>query len=198
MNTRPYKMTSRAESAARTADSIADAMLQRFGDLPYERIRLEDIALDAGVTVQTVLRRFGSKPELLVSVVTRELGKIANARAAVARSLPAETITALADHYEKYGELILKTYAEAHLVDGLPAIAARGRAFHVNWCQETFAPHLDPATDEQSRDRRLAQIVAVCDARTWFILRIERALSVDQTKLALDEMISPLLAPATT
>ena len=55
---------------------------RRFAELPYDRIRLEDVAADAEVTVQTVIRRFGSKHGLLAATVEREFTRLATERAA--------------------------------------------------------------------------------------------------------------------
>ncbi len=191
-------MAGRADAAARTGERILDAMLERFAALPYDRIRLEDVAADAGVTVQTVMRRFGSKPALMCAVVARELGRIVAARDAIANATPVETVAALADHYEAYGSLIIKMYAEAGLVDGLPEIAAQGRQYHVEWCRHAFARSIPNDSDRARTERRLAQVVATCDARTWHILRIDCALSADQTRTALQEMLSPLLRAEAT
>jgi len=167
-------------------------MLVRLGSTPYEHIRLEDVAADAGVTGQTVIRRFGSKAALMNATVERELGRIVVAREAAAHASPDETIHDLVVHYEFYGALILKTYSEAPLVPGLPEIAARGRAFHVDWCRRAFA--LDPSLPEPERLRRSAQIVAICDATTWRILRFDGGLDPAQTEMALKELLLPLLA----
>jgi AcrR family transcriptional regulator len=189
-------MSARADSAEHTRERIVDAMLARFATTPYERIRLDDIAAEAGVTVQTVIRRFGGKPGLMTTVVERELGRIAAAREAAAGDAPtpAETIAALVEHYERYGDLILKTYSEAPLVAGLPELAAQGRAYHVDWCRRAFGDAIDPAVDAATRRRRLAQVVAICDATTWRILRADGALSPAETERALLELLLPLLA----
>jgi len=184
-------MTVRAKDAELTAERIVDAMLARLGSTPYEHIRIEDVAADAGVTGQTVIRRFGSKPALMNATVERELGRIAAAREAAAHASPVDTIHNLVLHYEQYGALILKTYSEAPLVAGLPEIMARGRAFHVDWCRRTFP--LDPSLPEDEGARRSAQIVAICDATTWRILRFDGGLDPAQTELALDELLLPLL-----
>lgn len=189
-------MTARADSVEQTGERIVDAMLDRFATHPYDRIRLEDVATDAGVTVQTVIRRFGGKPGLMTATVERELGRIVAARSAAAAGEPADTIDALAAHYERYGSLILKVYAEAHLVPGLPELAAQGRRHHLAWCRQAFAADLDPGGDTAARERRLAQLVAVCDATTWRILRQDMALDAEQTRLALAELVRPLLRPS--
>ncbi|CDK00530.1 hypothetical protein MIC448_260028 [Microbacterium sp. C448] len=153
-------MSARADAAALTGERIVDAMLERLRTTPYELIRLEDVASDAGVTAQTVIRRFGNKPVLMTTTVERELGRIVARREAAMRASPAETMRALVEHYEDYGLLILKTYSEAPLVPGLPELAAHGRAYHVDWCRRAFAAHLAPPTERGDneapprRDRR--------------------------------------------
>lgn len=192
-STRTYRMSARAESAGRTGERILDAMLARFAGSPYERIRLDDVAADAEVTVQTVIRRFGGKSGLMVAVVERELARIIEAREVAGQEPPASVLAALVQHYERSGVLILKMYSEVSLVPGLPEIAARGRSSHVDWCRRVFADRLP--LDEQLRQRRLAQVVAVCDATTWRILREDGALTPPEVELALAELLDPLLDP---
>lgn len=187
-------MTSRAASANATADRILDAALARYATTPYDRIRLEDVAADAEVTVQTVIRRFGGKAGLVVALAERELGRIGDTRAAARGAPVRETLHALVAHYEAYGELILKVYAEAHLIDGLPAVAARGRAFHVDWCRRTFSDAVRARGGTKSDvARHLAEIIAICDATTWRILRQDGDLSAKQVEQALCELVSVAL-----
>ena len=194
-------MDARADAAELTGERIVDAMLARFESTPYERIRLEDIASDAAVTSQTVIRRFGGKPGLMVATVQREMGRIMAAREAAADAPPAETLHALVQHYERYGRLILKTYAEAPLVPGLPELVTTARAYHVQWCRQAFADDLDVVgaaagtTGDGVRQRRLAQIVAICDATTWRILRDDGGLDPERTEQALAELLMPMLRP---
>ncbi len=192
MNGRVYTMTARAVSAEQTATRILDAMLARFAELPYDQIRLEDVARDAGITVQTVLRRFGSKAGVMRAAVHREMGRITAARESTPAT-PAEVVAELVEHYERYGSLILKVYEEARLVEGLPEAAAQGRAGHLAWCRRAFEAHLDPDADARTRTRRLAQVTAACDATTWRILRVDCGLGPDETGVALLEVITPLL-----
>ncbi|HET7822822.1 MAG TPA: TetR/AcrR family transcriptional regulator [Ornithinibacter sp.] len=190
---RPYRMTARAEAAARTGERIIDAMLARYAEVPYDRIRLEDVAADAEVTVQTVIRRFGSKDALLAATVERELTRLAADRAAALGESPQHTVHSLVGYYEDHGALILKLYAEAGQAAGVPELAARGRQYHVGWCREAFAEALGDGLDQPTRERRMAQVVAICDATTWRILRSDGRLSPAQTEVALLEMLLPLL-----
>ena len=190
---RAYRMTARAEAAERTGQRIIDAMLCLYADVPYDRIRLEDVASEADVTVQTVIRRFGTKHGLLAATVERELSRLAADRAAAVGESPEATLHSLVRYYENHGALILKLYAEAGQAPGVPELAARSRSYHVSWCREAFAERLDGIHDRATRRRRLAQVVAVCDATTWRILRFDGGLTARQTEEALSEMLLPLL-----
>ena len=66
-----------------------------------------------------------------------------------------------------------------------------GRAFHLEWCKEAFAPALKGLRGER-RERRAFQFAALTDIYVWKILRRDRGLSPEQTKLAMREMIEPL------
>ena len=192
---RTYRMTARADAAERTGERITDAMLRRFAELPYARIRLEDVAADAEVTVQTVIRRFGTKHGLLAATVEREFTRLATERAAAMGTSPQATLHALVRYYEDHGALILKLYAEADQAPGVPELATRARSYHVSWCREAFFEALDHGLEKRTRDRRLAQVVAICDATTWRILRFDGHLSPKQTEKALLELLLPLLPP---
>ncbi len=184
-------MSRRAEAAADTGDRIVDAVLARFASLPYDRIRLEDVATDAGVSLQTVLRRFGSKAGLVTAMAARELSRIAETREQHRGEPPARVVADLVTHYEAYGDLILKVYAESAQVEGLAEIARHGRAYHVRWCEEAFAPALEQLGEEPLRRRR-AQLVALCDATTWRILRRDAGLEPSEIETALLELVLPL------
>jgi AcrR family transcriptional regulator len=186
-------MSRRAEAAADTGERIVDAVLARFAALPYDRIRLEDVAVDAEVSLQTVLRRFGSKAGLVTAMAARELSRIAETREHHRGEPPARVVADLVTHYERYGDLILKVYAESAQVEGLAEIARNGRAYHVRWCEEAFAAALDHVVDERQRRRRRAQLVALCDATTWRILRRDTGLEPTEIETALLELIEPLL-----
>jgi len=66
--TRPYRMTARAVSTARTATAILQAAWELFADRPFAEITLADIADRSGVRTQTVLRRFGDKDAVFAAM----------------------------------------------------------------------------------------------------------------------------------
>src|SRR5215475_225141 len=107
MKSRSYEMRARAASAAATAERVIAAARNRFGRQPYDEVTLEMLAADAGVTVQTVLRRFGSKDGLVRAVWTAAQPEVAAQRdAAPSGDLPG-TVANLAEHYEHFGDEVL-------------------------------------------------------------------------------------------
>lgn len=49
------------------------------------------------------------------------------------------------------------------------------------------------APSNATRQRRLAQIIAICGATTWRILRFDGDLNSAETELAIAELLVPLL-----
>lgn len=178
-------MTARAASAQDTADRLIDAMLDRFRSTPYPALRLDDVARDAGVTVQTAIRRYGTKERLLAATAAREVQRIGAAREQSAFADPATAVAALCNYYEADGDLIARFESEAALVPALAELAGAGRAVHIRWIEEVFASRL-----RDDRGVRLAQLIAVLDVRTWQVLRRERGLGPDDTRRALETLVA--------
>jgi AcrR family transcriptional regulator len=189
---RPYRMVARAESAAATGERILDAAVEVFWELPGEQISLDEVARRAGVTVQTVIRRFGGRDGLLASAAEREAEPVGRQRDEAPVGDPARAARVLVDHYEAMGDRVLRLLAEEERVPRLREIADRGRLVHRDWCARVFAPALAGRVGV-ARRRRLAQLVAICDVYTWKLLRRDAGLSRRQTELALVELLGPLL-----
>lgn len=183
-------MTSRADAAERTAQSLLDAMLTRFRATPYALIRLDEVAADAGVTVQTAIRRFGGKDQLTAALAAREIERIAADRADPAFASGDTAVGALCEYYERDGDLIARFEQEAAAIPALAELARRGRAVHLLWIEEVLGAGLPTDRD---RDRRLAQLIAVLDVRCWQVLRHERELTASETRRALEELVGSIL-----
>src|SRR6516164_9274175 len=76
---RAYRQGARAEAAEATGRRIVDAFLGALETRWLEDITLDQVAQEAGVTVQTVIRRFGGKDGLLMATA-QELGRQVNSR----------------------------------------------------------------------------------------------------------------------
>lgn len=187
-------MGARAESAARTGERILDAAIEVFWELPTDAISLDEVARRAGVSVQTVIRRFGGRDGLFAAAAEREARHVAEQRATASPGDVPGAVAVLVDHYEAYGDRVLRMLAEETRVPGLAAIAEAGRRVHRDWCRTVFAAAL-AAMARSGRQRRLAQIVTICDVYTWMLLRHNGGLTRRQTELALVELLAPLVGP---
>jgi AcrR family transcriptional regulator len=188
---RPYRMTARADAAEQTAQRILDAATAVFWERPTDQIPLDEVARRAGVTKQTILRRFGTKDGLVTAAWEHNVAKVRAERDDVARDDVAGAVRALVAHYERIGDAVLRMLAEEDANPGLKKIADRGRAYHAHWCARVFPSALGSRAGA-ARERRLAQLVAVTDVLTWKLMRRDRGLNRSQTELALRELLEPL------
>jgi AcrR family transcriptional regulator len=188
---RPYRMQARAQAAAATGERILDVAIAAFWRRPVHDIPLEEVARRAGVSLQTVIRRFGGKDGLLAAAAQRETERVRRQRdQAPVGDLPG-AVRNLLDHYEELGVPVLRLLAQEDRSPALRALADRGRAEHAAWCERVFAPTLAGLRGTE-RARRLAQLVAVTDVLTWKLLRRDRHLTRHETELALVELLQPL------
>ena len=66
---RRYRQSVRAESAAQTGRRIVDAFVELTRDRWVDEVTLNEIAERAGVSVQSVIRRYGGKDGLIGAVI---------------------------------------------------------------------------------------------------------------------------------
>ena len=190
---RPYDSRKRASSAAETGRRILQATEDLFMEGPLADVTLNAVAARAGVTVQTVIRRFGDRTGLINATAEAASARVAVQRnAAPAGDVPA-AVENLVEHYETTAAVALKLLAEEESSPVLADITEAARNLHRQWCERVFAPYLDAGVlpDGTDRDRRLAQFVALCDVYTWKLLRLDAGLSRDQVALSLHEMLEP-------
>jgi AcrR family transcriptional regulator len=191
MNKRVYRMGARAEAAEETRWRILDAVIGLHMERYYDQISLDDVAKRAGVTVQTVLRRFGSKDGLIEAASEAARERVISQRDEAPVGDIAGAVENLVDHYEEWGESSLRLLAQEDRVPAFRKATDAGRTLHYEWVGRAFAPLLVERSGE-ARERLLAELVAVCDVYVWKVLRLDLGLGREQTELALREMIFAL------
>ncbi len=171
---------------------ILEASEAAFDELQFDEITLAAVAQRADVSVQTVIRHFGSKEGLFVATLQHLAIKMGPDRGAPVGGDPKEVVRDLVDHYETFGDRLLKALSQEERVPALGVLVELGRQFHAVWCKQAFKPSLAGLRGAR-RERRTAQLVAVTDIYTWKILRRDRGLSPDQTKEAMLELVEALV-----
>lgn len=190
---RSYRMRARAESVAETGQRILDATIDLGPELLSDLATLDDVAARAGVTVQTVLRRFGSK-EGLISAAAEDVGsRVRGQRNEAPVGDISGAVANLVEHYEEWGDNTLRMLAHEDRYPMIREHTDKGRAGHYEWVESTFAPFLAERADEE-RERLRAGLIAICDLYVWKILRRDLGFGREQTEIALEEMISALVS----
>lgn len=188
-------MRARAEAAQATEQRILGAARELFTSRFYDEVTLGDVAAAAGVTSQTVLRRFGSKEGLVAAVAERAEHEVRAERGRAPAGDVRGAIANLVAHYEREGDNVLRLLAQEDRVPALKRVTDEGRRLHYDWVERVFAAEL-AAADPADRPRRRAQLIAVCDVYAWKVLRRDLGLSAAETEAALTELVNAHLTGA--
>lgn len=192
---RVYRQSTRAAAAEATGERILDAFAGHMGRRWFDEIRLEDVARDAGVTVQTVLRRFGSKEQLLEAMHRRMDGQIRRRRGVTPGDVQG-VIAALVEDYEAVGDLAIRLLAQEDRYPALKAVTDEGRAGHRQWMAQAFAPWLDGLDDEAGR-RATDALVAAGDVYVWKLLRRDMARPVAEYRMLVERLCCAAIGAST-
>jgi AcrR family transcriptional regulator len=193
--TRAYQQTVRAEQATANGERIVDAAVALLETTPRVRdVTLDAVAARAGMTVRTILRRFGSRDGILDAAFYR-MGQTLGAN----RPLPgvgdvdaaAESLMA---QYERFGGFVLKMLEQEHDLPVLGELVAYGRSQHRAWLEQVFAPQL-AALDPGERKRRVIELYAATDVYLWKLFRRDFRLTRRETAEAFRNLITAVLIP---
>jgi AcrR family transcriptional regulator len=188
--TRRYTMTARAEAVERTRLRILDATITLAESRLVSQISLDDIATEAGVSVQTLLRHFGNRAGLVDAARQHALAVVGEERRTPVGDPDAAVRTVL-QHYERRGDTVLTMLAQEQVDAPTREVTDAGRAFHRSWVEEVFGPLLpdDPA----EREERVDLLVVATDVYTWKLLRRDRGLSATTTERRVSAIVRALL-----
>lgn len=186
-------MTARADAAAETHRGILEAAIRQLGARYWDEVSLGDVAAEAGVTVQTVLRRFRSKEGLAAAATALAEEQVRARRWGTAPGDLDAAIEGLAGHYEEWGERSLRFLAQEARVPALARVTAVGRALHHEWVDHVFAPWLCRRRGA-ARARLRARLVAVTDVYVWKVCRLDLGLDAKASARTLRELVAAVVA----
>jgi AcrR family transcriptional regulator len=189
--TRSYTMTSRARSVEGTRSRILTAVVDLHTEKLAGDIGLEDVAQRAGVSVQTVLRHFGSRAGLEEASFEAAQQAVTDERRTPVGDVAA-AVRVIVDHYEKRGDQALLMLAQEGQQPLMARITDRGKALHRQWVEEVFAPYLAEADDPGELTDLL---VVATDVYAWKLLRRDRVLGRDRTERRIRHLVDRILAP---
>ena len=187
-------MVNRSESMSQTRRRILQATLELATEKLTVEIVLADVAARSGVTVQTILRHFGSRDGLFDAAVGFGGQEVASERAAPVGDVSA-AFDAIVNHYELRGDWVIALLGQENSDERIKGITTPGKQLHREWVEQVFARELLECSG--IAQTMLADLLAVAtDVYTWKILRRDRTLSRDETQQRMRHLVDVILASA--
>jgi len=164
-------MAANAERIVRTGVALI-MRARRVGD-----ITLDDVARESGLTVRTILRRFGSRDGVLEAAFARIKIEFAAFRRPTPPGDVDAALTSLVDQYERIGDVNIRALGEEDQLPLLHRTLVEARQHHRAWLNDVLGPHLE-GLPPRERERRVTALYAATDVYLWKLLR--RDLNLDR------------------
>ena len=174
-------MEARAKSVAENDRRIMEAVADLWLKLPLLELTLEKVADLSGVSVRTILRKFGSKEGLLKACIENLGSHFTQDRMKVTPGHIPEILDALLEEYEVMGEANIRALTVEHEFPFTQVVLKKARKIHRAWCRMVFAPFLPDETSEHF-EIRLAAFIAATEFYLWKLLRKDLGKSLNETR----------------
>jgi AcrR family transcriptional regulator len=184
-------MDVRGKAAERTAEKIQDAAIGLFRSRPFSEVTLQAIAAKAGVTLQTVLRRFGSKEQVFTEAAKRHMTSIFGAREVSAPGDIATIVATIVASYEDMGDLNWRGVTQEDQFPLIKQVFDQARANHREWIGACFEGLIRPARGWE-RERRVDLLFAATDFYLWKLFRRDLGRSRALTTAHMCDLVTAL------
>jgi AcrR family transcriptional regulator len=188
---RRYVMTARAAKAEATKARIRASAIELYCGRTIEEFTLDEVARRAETTVQTVLRAFGSKDELVYAA----LDEMATRGVFLKPVRPGDikaAVSAFFDIYEPIGDLVMQRLNEERRRPALKPSLDRGRQSHRDGVKIVFATQLGKLQGA-ARAQLLSMLIVITDVYVWKLLRRDMALSRLAAETVVRRMITGVI-----
>ena len=172
-----------------TERHILEAAGQIIATEEFDSLSMRRVAAQAGVSLSTVVRRFGTKDALLAALVAQggEDAERDQLRRSIEPGDVGAAVRVVAEDYEADGPQLLHMLGQEHRFPALSELLDVGRRGHRSWVRWAFAPQLTER-DRGARAQLEDLLVVATDVYTWKLLRIDRGLSARATRAAMTEL----------
>jgi AcrR family transcriptional regulator len=184
---RPYVMTARAAKTQATRARIRTSAMQLYRERAIEDFTLDEVARRAGTTVQTVLRAFGSKEQVIYAALEEMVAHGMPLKPTPPGDVPA-AVAALFDIYEGMGDLVIERLNDERRRPALKPGLDMGRKSHRDGVRAAFAPQLERVSGG-ARSRLFEMLTVLTDVYVWKLLRRDRGLSRRASEAIVCKMI---------
>lgn len=182
LGTRKYDSSKRKAQAEVRRKHILQCSARVISDATDDEFRLEDVAQAAGVSVQTILRAFGSKDGLMVATLETEAPDAVDftAFANIEVNDLDTFVRTVFSVYDKIGDLVIRALADEHRSPVFQKSLDVGRMYHKDWVSQVFAPNIERRPPEE-RQVLFHALLTATDIYIWKILRRDEALSLEDS-----------------
>ncbi len=185
-------MGARAAAVEQTRRRILDTTFALSADRFISEITLDAVSQGAGVSVQTVLRQFGSRTRLLEAAAEHGSRLVVAERAVPSGDVPT-ALRVLLDHYELRGDAVVMMLAQESADAVVARVVEKGRALHRDWVHDVFDPLLT-SVEPTAREEATDLLVVATDVYTWKLLRRDRRLSREAVEVRINQLVEAVLA----
>jgi AcrR family transcriptional regulator len=192
--TPPSESPDGSSGPAATERQILEAAATIIATEAFDALSMRRVAAEAGVSLSTVVRHFGTKDALLAALVVH--GAEDERHDDRRRMTPGDVDAAVrivVDDYEESGEQLLHMLGQEHRFPALGTLLDMGRHGHRQWVRWAFAPQLSERR-RASRSQLEDLLVVGTDVSTWKLLRLDRGLGARSTRAAMTELCEAVIA----
>lgn len=174
-------MVERAEQVARNDQKIIDAMADLWLELPLSELTLDKVSPRSGVTVRTILRKFGSREGLFKACIEQDGDRFTRKRMQVTPGDLPGIVDALLEEYEHMGKALIRTLTVEYEFPETQTLLKNARMFHREWCTRVFEPFLPEHTSD-NYETILSAFIASTEFYLWKLLRKDLGKSPEQCR----------------
>lgn len=188
---RSYVMTARSDKTEATRERIRQSAIELYRERALDDFTLDEVAARAETTVQTVLRAFTSKDNLIVEAIAALSPQASPLKPSEPGDVTA-AVTVIFDLYESIGDLVLQRLADERRLPALKPGLDLGRSIHRDWVKTTFAPQLRRQAGTP-RIQLFNSLVVATDVYVWKLLRRDQALNRAAAEAVVRDLINGVL-----
>ena len=193
---RTYRQEARADKTEATAQDIVQAMVDEVRSVRrLSDITLEDIAAKSGVTVRTILRRYGSRDGLLEAAFEKLRGEIEGQRPETRPGDIYAAMRVLLAQYELMGDLNIRALEQEDQIPLLHELLDHGRAMHRKWVEHVFTPEIQD-TDPLAMEGTFRALYAASDVYLWKLLRRDLKFGKKETAVIMRRLVNGVVREA--
>jgi AcrR family transcriptional regulator len=159
------------------------------------RATLDEVSRRAGVSVQTVLRHFPTRADLMQAAAAEAGRRVVDQRGQAPAGDVGGSVKVLFIHHETYGDRMIQALGREADAPELAAGLTRARADHRRWVARTYRSFLD-GRSEPDRERTLNALLVATDVSVWKLLRRDLGLPRREAEATMTAMVQAIARSA--